>query len=87
MAYVYLLSHYGEYGSEHVKATLDRAVLPSLLAALMAEQFRNLDPKCDVAGLSALLERTDADLAAEGSHNLDKGWGGIQLHVVLLAEV
>jgi len=57
-------------------------------------------PQCylrdgDGAALAALLERPDRDLAGETprsnemtgncGHNLNDGWGGRQLHVVVLS--
>lgn len=35
-------------------------------------------------GLAEALAQDDAKLAEQQKHNLQKGWGGVQLHVVLL---
>ncbi len=75
--YVYLLSDYNEYGSEHVHATLDR----SALIAIMKKHW----PGWKTELLEELLKRPDSELDDEGgSINLDQGWGGVQLHVVKL---
>jgi hypothetical protein len=79
---VYLLSHYGEHGSEDVVSTLDRAHLP----ALLRQRWGDWSHLPEAQGrLAELLERPDAELAgptASNPHNLTRGWGGVQLHVV-----
>ena len=82
MAYVYLLSTYGEHGAEAVHATLDRAKLPAALADLIGSHFRYTDPSEWQSDLQKLLVQDDEELAAHDGDNLSEGWGGIQLHVV-----
>lgn len=80
MTYVYILSHYHEYGAENVVATLDRLKLADLLKANWSEATQTED----MSGLENLLLRPDEELAREDGNDLSSGWGGIQLHVVLL---
>lgn len=95
MTYVYILSHYHEYGAQNVVATLDRTTLiglmkknwPEIVKWDGSERSYGAAHDSDVAGLEKLLERPDEDLARDDGNDLCKGWGGIQLHVVKLDEV
>ena len=91
MPKVYMLSTYGEYGAEDVRATLNRANLVGMIqgwdmgrskwpAAALEEWKAEA-----IAGLEKALERFDANptIGSEGQ-NLQSGWGGMQLHVVEL---
>lgn len=96
-AYVYILSDYEEDGSRNVFATLDRAALPAMLDAML-DRFRKNNPNLlhideDIGGLHKLLLQSDEELSrlSDGDigphgHNLTRGWGGIQLHVVRIWE-
>ena len=75
MSYVYLISDHHEYGSENVRATLDRSKVLSLLP----EDYSDCEPR-----LRELLQSSDEELAKDYPHNLCGGWGGAQLHVVML---
>lgn len=82
--YVYVLSNYGEDGAEEVQATFDRASLP----ALLEKRLPNYDPENQSDAhekLAQLLRKTDEELASGAGHNLMSGWGGEQLHVVMLS--
>jgi len=84
--YVYLLSDYDEYGAENVTATLDRGRLIELIDENWAPtEARSVAWNAEAkTKLAELLLETDDELASRGSHNLQAGWGGIQLHVVRL---
>jgi len=87
--YVYLLSDYHEYGAENVTATLDRGRLIELIdenwPLTELPEARSVAWRAEAkTKLAELLIETDAGLASRGSHNLQAGWGGIQLHVVRL---
>jgi hypothetical protein len=85
MAYVYILSDYEEHGAEHVVATLDRSKLMDLVDINWPEVDEwNTKAK---AGLAANLDLGDeilADRPDGDGWNCHKGWGGMQLHVVVL---
>lgn len=91
MNYAYLLSEYGEHGSEEMVGSCDR----DCLAALLEKNWPTVDGRVDAyvsqatAALKELLgKKTDEELAAtKGGWNLRTGWGGIQLHVVPLCGV
>ena len=93
MTFVYILSDYGEHGAQNVVATLDRSNLVELLKRNWPEPVkwdgteRPGHGADDISGLEELLEASDEDLRAADGANLTEGWGGIQLHVVLLDEV
>jgi hypothetical protein len=76
---VYLISNYGEYGSEAVRATLDKSKVRELLATHPDMHGEPL-PKDYEQSLKRMLE---ADELADG-HDLGRGWGGFQLHIVEL---
>ena len=79
--YVYILSTYDEYGAQDVRATLRRDELPSLLQnyrALVGE-FHEAEER-----LSEVTKSEDKDLADRDGIELQKGWGGVMLHVALL---
>lgn len=87
MAYVYTLSNYREDGAEQMIATLVRENLPTLLESRL-HQYREFDAQEARESLVRLLQKSDEELSRgewEGNgHNLMKGWGGEQLHVVEL---
>jgi hypothetical protein len=85
MPYAYMLSHYMEDGANEPVITTDRSRLSSLIMEYAPR--RTTDPAQAIARLSVYLEQSDEELAQrrEGI-NLNDGWGGIQLHVVLLTE-
>ena len=79
--YVYLLSHHHEYGSADVRATINRDEVMSLFEDYTNEGWG--EPDEDRKTLEALLETSDEELHIGGNpHNLMRGWGGVQLHVV-----
>ena len=89
--YVYLLSTYNEYGSEEVRATTDRSLVPALLAAswVLGDGRVRVLEHGEAARLSELLARPDDKLAGKlgrgaDPHDLNDYWGGPQLHVVRL---
>jgi hypothetical protein len=87
--YVYVLSDYGEYGAEHVVATLDRTRLPALLKRHWDDGSPD-EQAARVAHLRWLLAQSDEDLAGAGDdgahgHELEDAWGGVLLHVVELS--
>jgi len=91
MAYVYLLSTYQEYGAENVTATLDRARLDAIMRENWPSgSFEIPSQKLEKwlaeasATMAKLLQKPDAELVSESGHNLQDGWGGMQLHVVEL---
>ena len=87
MSKVYILSDYGEYGSEHVVATLDKSKVE-----LLAEKYWgcvDLDRLQYASGhptaREELLGLLEADTAnKESGIDLFFGWGGVQLHIVEL---
>ncbi len=95
MCYVYILSDYEEYGATNVVATLERDLLDRLIDENWPDGPRptfgdqeHLAKWRDRARskLRLLLEQSDAQLAQPDGHDLHNGWGGMQLHVVKLAE-
>lgn len=76
MTRVYLLSTYDEYGAEHVRATLDPARLPAMVKSYYP------DPAKELAALAEVLK--EEEIINSHGHNLSRGWGGLQLHIVPL---
>ena len=77
--YVYLIADHDEYGSENMRATLDRSLVPKLFE----DGWRPQEPE----QLAKLLGKTDEELARRrAGHDLSDGWGGPQLFVVRLDE-
>ena len=95
--YVYLLSFYGEHGSEEVKATLDRGRLHAMIDSYDLSKSP-IDSDAYHKALDEMLLDGDDVLSASRTycddsktqgpmpHNLSDGWGGMQLHVVRLDE-
>lgn len=85
---IYILSTYGEYGAETVKATTDaRAVVrmfESYARARVPGGYPGQtfgDPRQgELAKLRELLERDEP--TPESGANLGDGWGGFQLHII-----
>ena len=75
--YVYMLSDYGEYGSQNCMATLDRGKLYEMCGVRWPHEHV-------INGLRGVLERSDEDLDDGSGHNLTEVWGGPQLHVIKL---
>jgi hypothetical protein len=75
---VYLISCYGEHGSEDVKATLDKTKVRDLLITHPEMRGEPLDDEYEQS-LKRLLE---ADEPTES--DLGRGWGGFQLHIIEL---
>jgi hypothetical protein len=100
MRYVYLLSDHGEHGSEHVRATLNRNLLHPMLVSFWDRRERECKTKVEMEAwlawirntidealprLQELLALSDDVLVNDGDpHNLQGGWGGVQLHVIPL---
>lgn len=85
MAYVYMLSDYGEDGAENVTATLDRSRLLALADENWPDEKLQAWRDRGKMGLAQHLERSDAELAEErDGWNCHFGWGGMQLHVIEL---
>jgi len=89
MPYVYILSDYNEYGAENVTATLDRAKLETVMRKSWPDAgfpYGGLNEWLAEAAakMAELLQKSDAELASVDGHNLHRGWGGMQLHVVEL---
>jgi hypothetical protein len=91
MTKVYMLSTYGEYGAENVRATLDRGKLVGMIQSWDMGQSKWQAAELEawkteaIAGLGKALERFDANptMGSEGQ-NIHSGWGGMQVHVVEL---
>lgn len=81
--YVYMLSTYGEYGSEDCVCTLDRSRIKDMLAAKFPEW--KLQPDENLS-LEKIVSMNDDDLAKKCGHDITCGWGGIQLHVIPVFE-
>lgn len=73
--YVYILSDYGEFGAENVKASLDPQRLRPLIKELTLA--KGAEKKFD-----ELI--ADPQEISVGGANLSDGWGGAQLHIVPL---
>lgn len=73
MPLVYMLSDHGEYGSEHVSATLDKGKVPAMLEAYpgVKDQHR-----------AALQDALNND--APAVYEISEYWGGYQLHIIEL---
>jgi len=83
MAYVYMISHYDEYGSDDVSASLSKDGLFKIINA--PSFFYSDESRLAVTEkLKTLFELRDIELAGKQKHDLQKGWGGFQLHVVEL---
>ena len=79
---VYILSDYGEYGSENVRATLDKTKLVGMLGKLAGGGYQN-DPDT----FKGLAELIDGDKISEDGvgTDLQRGsWGGAMLHIIEL---
>lgn len=87
-SYVYILSTYEECGAIDVHAFLDRRVLPEAMNKLLDKYgYRPAARPAIQNGLAlALGSKGDADFGREG-HDLTRGWGGWQLHVIPLGEI
>lgn len=79
MAFVFIISRYGEHGLEEpMAATLDRAKLMELFDKTFPQH------NYERAKLERrLLDSSDAALALLGSEALSEGWGGAMLTVVM----
>lgn len=78
MSVVYILSTYGEYGAENVRATLDSSNLER-----MAQEYPKRDTTHEVGEIRKLLSGPVTELLTKQSgHDLSNGWGGMMLHVV-----
>jgi len=82
MQYVYLLWDHGEYGPEHLVATLDKRKLPELAKDLNEQDWFERTGKPNlVNNLAALLELDNRP----GIYPLMDGWGGLHLQIVELS--
>ena len=77
---VYLISRYDEYGSEDVRATVDKDKVRELLRTHKLREEEDVPEDYDKT-LSDLLAK---DIATGQPNNLGRGWGGFQLHIVEL---
>lgn len=85
MRYVYLIGNHHEYGSENLRATLDRSRVLELWASWASANGFAGDEYAE-SHLKELLQQEDTELCGDNSpHNLSD-WGGPQLHVVELME-
>ena len=83
MKYVYMLSTYGENGSEECVVMMDRA----RIGEVMRERFGWAADKKGVSQkLHDLLVLSDEELSRGFGHDLTNGWGGVQLHVIPVYE-
>ena len=81
MTFIYMLSDYGEYGSDNVVATLDK----SIVAQLLMEHWPHAFDEC-IKELARLLDEDEEKLAkTKTGHDLEGGWGGVQLHIIELS--
>ena len=91
MPKVYLLSDYGEHGSENVIATLDRTKVPDLLQVFFGHHHLDYvgphgDGRLHPTAHEKLAELLAADIPSKYGTNLSFGWGGVQLHIIELKE-
>ena len=87
MTYVYILSDYEEHGAENVVATLDCKKLVSLIDENWSKEqgeYANDWKARAKSKLNEVLTHTEEILVKRTPWNLHDGWGGIQLHVVVL---
>lgn len=74
---VYLLSTYGEDGSENMVGTTDK----NKVIQLLKDNFKRIDED-KIQKLTSLLN--DDLLTDVYPDNLCNGWGGVQLHIIKL---
>ena len=82
MAYVYILSDYQAHGAENITASLDRGQL--LKSAIKPNWRQERSQKFMLSQLAECLKKTDDELSAKESWELNGSWGGVMLHVVEL---
>lgn len=88
---VYILSNYEEHGAYNVVATLDRDKIIPLIREKFTNQKNTINKMAEaeevaeaVAIATELLKNPDPEKGA--MCDLNRAWGGIQLHVVNLEE-
>ena len=94
---VYILSSYGEYGAENVRATLNKEHLPNIfdirdnevIYECREENFteKNLNEIIETLKeeRATLLELLQSDeIIQKSGQDLAIGWGGFQLHIIEL---
>jgi hypothetical protein len=72
---IYILSDYSDYGADNVRATVDPAWLPTMLAHYGREAGRD-------EALARIGKAVAADVVSVSGIDLGDGWGGVQLHIV-----
>ena len=86
---IYILSIYGEYGAERVKATTDKSEVVNMLRSYSSEKiFPNMkgpmgERTFDITDkeIESLEQKLDELELSDGT-DLMKVWGGFQLHIV-----
>ena len=87
---VYILSNYEEHGAYNVVATLERSKIIPLIRERFTNQNNTINTVAEseeveeaVAIATELLKNPDPEKG--GQCDLNRAWGGIQLHVVNLS--
>lgn len=93
MKKVFMLSHYDEYGAEDVRITEDKEMIPELIKEMcllgITEEHKLYDRVLEgvgeaISNLESLGDLDGLDFTEEKGHDLQRGWGGVQLHILEL---